>query len=283
MSVFGSGLTWAEGLRWHDGSIWVSDTQGGFLWTNEGGTWDCIPLESQSNGLWFLPDGSLIGSIFRENRLGRWDGKRFSEFVDLSQIAIGPLGDLVGDSHGGLYVDDVGFSAHLGESPRPGRIIYVDADKKPRVAAEGIEFPNGLAIIDEGNTLVVAETWNQRLIAFSVSERGKLSSKRIYADLSVTVNAQAQPDGICSAGKSGVWVSTLSGHSVALLEDGKLVDQVDTGDGFPISCCVAADSSLYVGVASSNGLPVLEAIANRTVFSHVERYDVFEANSRLGR
>lgn len=272
MSVYSDGLTWGEGPRWKDGALWVSDTQKGGIWTDSGGTWVFTPLAAQSNGLWFLPDGRLVGAIMRENRVGLWDGTDFSSYADLSAVAVGPLGDMVGDRHGGLYIDDVGYAAHLGEQPRPGRLIYVTPDGQATVAAAEVEFPNGLAIIDDGRTLVVAETWVQRLTAFTIGDDGQLTDKRLFADLAEIVHPEARPDGICAAPR-GVWVCTLTAHAVALVDASGQLAQISTGDGYPIACCLDPDGRLLVTVAESGGIPVMEAVANKTVRTHVEVYE----------
>ena len=273
MSRYADGLTWGEGPRVHDGSLWVSDPQGGVIWTDSGGGWHSLPLQSQSNGLWFLPDGRLVGAIMRERRVGLWTGSDFGEYADLSGLVTGPLGDMIGDERGGLYVDDVGYAAHLGEDPKPGRLVYVDPRGAARVAADGIEFPNGLALIDAGRTLVVAETWVQRLTAFTVGPDGVLTDQRLYADLAALVHPEARPDGIC-AGPSGVWVCTLTAQSVVLVDADGVQTSIGTGDGYPIACCLDGESRLLVTVAESGGIPVMEAVANKTVRTHVEAFDL---------
>ncbi len=272
MSVYSDGLTWGEGPRWKDGALWVSDTQKGGIWTDSRGPWTFTPLAAQSNGLWFLPDGRLVGAIMRENRVGLWDETDFRSYADLSAVAVGPLGDMVGDRHGGLYIDDVGYAAHLGEQPRPGRLIYVTPDGQATVAAAEVEFPNGLAIIDDGRTLVVAETWVQRLTAFTIGDDGQLTDKRLFADLAAIVHPEARPDGICAA-PHGVWVCTLTAHAVALIDASGQLAQISTGDGYPIACCLDAAGRLLVTVAESGGIPFMEAIANKTVRTHVEVYE----------
>jgi sugar lactone lactonase YvrE len=273
MSPYRDGLTWGEGPRWNDGALWVSDTQKGGIWTDRGGAWTFTPLAAQSNGLWFLPGGRLAGAIMSENRVGLWDGAGFGPYADLSAVVVGPLGDMVGDRHGGLYVDDVGFAAHRGEQPRSGRLIYVTPEGRVGVAAEGVEFPNGLAIIDDGRTLVVAETWVQRLTAFTIGEGGRLTDRRLFADLADVVHPKARPDGICAAPR-GVWVCTLTAHAVALVDQsGQLAQVIGTSDGYPIACCLDAAGRLFVTVAESGGIPVMEAVANKTVKTHVEVYE----------
>jgi sugar lactone lactonase YvrE len=272
MSLYGDGLTLGEGPRWNDGALWVSDPQKGGIWTDSGGTWAFTPLAAQSNGLWFLPDGRLVGAVMREKRVGLWDGADFGAYADLSAVAAGPLGDMVGDRHGGLYVDDVGYAAHLGEQPRPGRLIYVTPDGRATVAAEDVEFPNGLAIIDDSRTLVVAETWAQRLTAFTIGAGGQLTDRRLFADLAAVVDPEARPDGICAAAH-GVWVCTLTGHAIALVDQSGRLAQISTGDGHPVACCLDTAGRLFVTVAETGGIPVMEAVANKTLKTHVDVYE----------
>jgi sugar lactone lactonase YvrE len=272
MSRYREGLTLGEGPRWHDGALWVSDPQKGGIWTDSGGTWAFTPLAAQPNGLWFLPGGRLAGAIMREKRIGLWDGAGFEAYADLSDVAEGPLGDMVGDRHGGLYVDDVGYAAHLGEHPRPGRLIHVAPDGRATVAAEGVEFPNGLAIIDDGRTLVVAETWAQRLTAFTIGADGRLGDRRLFADLAAVVHPEARPDGICAA-PDGVWACTLTGHAVALVGPSGLLARIGTGAGQPVACCLGPAGRLFVTVAETGGRSVLEAVAAKTLKAHVEVYE----------
>lgn len=273
MSIAASGLTWGEGIRVVGKTGWVSDPQGGTFWTNEAGQWMSHPLASQSNGLWPLPDGRVVGAIIRERRVGLWDGKDFAHYADLSKVATGPLGDMVGDAKGGLYVDDVGYAAHLGDEPRPGRLIYVEpGGGAAHVAADSVLFPNGLAIIDGGHTLVLAETSNQRLLSFDMREDGTLGDRRVYADLAVLLGPDAQPDGIAAAADGGVWVATLGRHQVVRVQDGVVVHRIDLSDGVPVACFESADGTLWVTVADPGGLPFMEAVVKKVVTSTIQYF-----------
>ena len=130
MSKYASGMVWGEGPRWRDGALWLSDTQGSRLWTDASGRWAPFDVKSVPNGLWFLPDGRLVGAMMHEQRIGVWTGADWETYADLSHLKPGPLGDLVGDRNGNLYVDDVAYSLHKGEQPRPGRLLFVGAIAK---------------------------------------------------------------------------------------------------------------------------------------------------------
>lgn len=267
MDVYATGMLWGESPRWHAGALWLSDTQGSRLWTSESGAWDHTDLASPCNGLWFLPDGRLIAAISGEQRLGVWNGRGFDTYADLGG-ATGPLGDVVGDRDGSLYVDDVGYV--LGkQEPRPGQLLRIASDGAVSVAAPDIDFPNGLALIDGGRTLIVAETWTQRLLAFTVEPDGALTGRRLYADLARLVGPEARPDGIWPARGGGVWAACLTGHQVAHVNDEGLVRSLGTEDLLPIACCTDGGSRLFVTVADTRGRALADALAARQIWTEV--------------
>ncbi|MGW7531681.1 SMP-30/gluconolactonase/LRE family protein [Amycolatopsis sp. NPDC054798] len=270
MKPYRTGMIWGEGPRWHQGALWLSDTQGSRLWTDHGGNWSAMQLESPANGLWFLPDGRLTAAMMHENRIGVWTDGQFATYADLSGVATGPLGDLVGDEQGNLYVDDVGFGA--GQAPRPGRLLRVAVDGSVTVAAENIDFPNGLAFIDNGRTLIVAETTAQRLTAFTVGADGTLTDRRLYADLAELVGPHARPDGIWPV-PEGIWVATTTGHAVVLVQDNEMRTKISTGAAFPIACCSDGDR-LFVTLADTGGRPLLEALAAKAVQTTVAELEL---------
>lgn len=267
-----NGLRWGEGPRASGHALYVSDPHSKTLWIGESGAWSVHELASPSNGLGLLPDGTLVAALMDEVEVGRWDGSRFSTYADLRGIAQGPLGDLTVDAGGGLYVDDVGYAAHRGDPARPGRLLYVaPGGCRVSVAAEGLDFPNGLALVDDGRTLVVAETWRQRLVAFDVTSPGRLTARRTYTDLrdpggiGAEAGARMMPDGICAARDGGVWVATLTGQRIVRVRNGGVSDSLDTAPEHPVAVCAGPDGRLYVTLASSGGAQLMEAVAQRTV------------------
>ena len=273
MNIYATGMYFGEGPRWHAGALWMSDPQTSKLWTDASGTWSETSLESTSNGLWFLPDGRLLGTMMHEKRIGVWQDGHFATYVDLADIANGPLGDMTGDSAGNLYVDDVGY--YFGrEEPRPGRLLLIGTDRSVRVAIDGLEFPNGLGLTDAGRTMIVAETWAQRLRALTVKDDGTLGEPRLYADIAAIVGPEARPDGVWPTAE-GVWVCTLMGHKVVLIRDGEVLKSFDTGDRMPVACCVdGAGERLFVTLTDTAGLPLGEAIAQRTLSTEVAVFDL---------
>lgn len=263
-----TGMMWGEGIRWHRNSLWLSDTQASRLWTDAYGGWRSFDLASPSNGLWFLPDGRLVGAMMHQRRVGQWDGSRWRQYADLTAVAAGPLGDMVGDSHGNLYIDDVAFNASAGQAPVPGRIIMVRPDRSAAVAADDIEFPNGLALVDDERTLVVAQTAARRLSAFDVGPGGTLGTRRLYADLGEMLGADARPDGIWAA-HHGVWVAATEACLVARVSENQVHETISTAPLIPVACCLRDDGSLLATVADTHGLPLLDAIRRRSLSTSV--------------
>ncbi len=218
--------------------------------------------------------------MMAQRRIGVWDGMHWQTYADLGILNPGPLGDMIGDDEGNLYVDDVAYAAHAGEAARPGRLLFVGADGECRVAAEDIIFPNGMALIDGGRTLVVAETMAQRLTAFTVERPGVLSNRRPYFDIAAQLGADAKPDGMWGTSE-GIWICTLDGHCLVLVQDGKIIKRIETGSGCPIACCTDGGSRLFVTVAQTGGLPVIQAVAAKAVSAEVLVYklDNDEASS----
>lgn len=274
-----SDLIWAESPRWHQGVLWISDTQGSRLVAVEGAEAQVHPLDSPINGTAFLDSGDLVGAGMTSARIDRFDGERWQPYADLNEIGAGRLGDLTASDDGTIYVDDLGANqGHDGEVRNDGRLLKVDPRGEASVAAEGLVFPNGLALIDGGGTLVVAETFANRLTAFTVGPGGDLGERRLWADLGNELGPEYRPDGLWPASDGSIWAATATGESFVRVRDGEVVEHLDV-DGFAIACCLDADERrLFVTVAVSTdpSLSVLDAVASKQLRARVEQYSRVE-------
>lgn len=265
-----SGLIWAESPRWRDGVLWISDTQTPRLLAVGEDETETYDLDSPVNGTTFLPEGQLIAARITAKRLDRLAGEGWEPYVDLDGVAEGRLGDMTSRADGTIYVDDLGAT----DGPDGGRILRVDAAGRPSVAAADLVFPNGLALIDDGETLIVAETFANRLTAFTVGSNGDLLARRPWLDLARDLGPEHRADGLWASRDGSVWAATATGEAVIRVREGAVVDSFDT-DGFAIACCLDDDEqNLYVTTAKSNdsSQPVLEAVAQKKVAAQVDRY-----------
>ena len=165
-----------------------------------GGSMTTLPLPGHApSGLGFRPDGSLLIVSTEDRQLLRYDGETVDTVADLSDVAPADLGDMVVDNHGRAYIGSQAFHG--------GVILRVDPDDTVSVVAHDLDFPNGMAITPDHQTLIVAESIGRRLTAFSIGADGELSDRRVFAD-----GLDGPPDGICLDAEGGVWTAMTLAH-----------------------------------------------------------------------
>src|SRR6185369_1555963 len=100
---------------------------------------------------------------------------RLSLYADLSGIAKGTIDDMIIDGQGRAYVGDLGFDMPPpSDRGAPGRIMLVMPDGAARVVAEGLRFPNGIAVSSDHRRLVVAEMDGGCLADYDIEPNGGL-------------------------------------------------------------------------------------------------------------
>ncbi|MFN8099564.1 MAG: SMP-30/gluconolactonase/LRE family protein [Dermatophilaceae bacterium] len=240
-SVLRDGLAFGEGPRWRDGRLWFSDfyRRAVFTLTEDGAETEVVDVPTQPSGLGWLPDGRLLVSSMTDRTVLRLepDGT-LAVHADLTAYADHHVNDLVTDAAGRAYVGNFGYDLHhdmaerdvptiLGdESAGATRLVRVDPDGSVTVVAEGVRFPNGMALIDEGRTLILAETLRLQLTAFDVAPDGSLSNRRVWAS---TAPQMVAPDGICADPQGGIWVAAALGAAVVrYAEGGEVTGMVET-------------------------------------------------------
>jgi sugar lactone lactonase YvrE len=93
--------------------------------------------------------------------------------------------------------------------------------------ADGLAFPNGMLIMPDGLTLIVAESYAKRLTAFDVNADGGLSNQRVWADLGDGV-----PDSSCADAENAVWYADVPNkRCVRIREGGTVLAQNDLHHG----------------------------------------------------
>jgi sugar lactone lactonase YvrE len=225
-----TGRMFLESPRWRDGALWVAD------W----GAHEALRLRADHSAevvartnsfpmcIEHLPDGRLLIVDSSERRLARVEADAtLVTHVDLSGLserrAIG--NDIVVDGRGNIYVNDVNFD-FPGEKPRPGWIALVTPDGKACKVAEGLMFPNGMAVTPDNRTLIVAESYAQQLSAFDIAADGTLSNRRVWA------KTEGPPDGICIDAEGCVWYACVPSRScIRVREGGQVVQTVETDRG----------------------------------------------------
>lgn len=236
------GFHYLEGPRWHRGRLYFADFYGHTVYSvgAEGRVDVVCPVPAQPSGLGFDSEGRLLVVSMLDRRLLRFEAGVPTEIADLTEIAPGPLNDMVVDEHGRAYIGNFGSDLTNGEEISPTSLVRVGLDGRAEVASEELVFPNGMVITPDGKTLIVAESFAFRISAFDIAADGALSARRIWAkfaerpapDISAVLNSDAViPDGLCMDEDGALWVADAKGSgALRIREGGEVVDFVSTGD-----------------------------------------------------
>ena len=225
-----TGLTFGESPRWHDGRLWFCN------WGMQevmavalDGTSEIVvrvPTTIPFSIDW-LPDGRLLVVSGREGLLlhREPDGALVSH-ADLSSLSRHPWNEIVVEGHGNAYVNSIGFDFPAGAFA-PGIIALVAPDGAVRQVADGLAFPNGMVVTPDNVTLIVAESYANRLTAFDIAADGSLSNRRVWAEL-----PGGHPDGICLDAENAVWYGDVPAQRcVRVREGGEVLQTVELDRG----------------------------------------------------
>jgi gluconolactonase len=259
--VIADGFTWAEGPVWiaNGGYLLLSDVPKNrmYRWAPgshaasiflepSGGTETKGFREPGSNGL--KPGGRgrllvadsgnraivLLDLRTKAKRLiaQRFDGKRLNSPNDL---VVGP--------DGAIWFTDPPYGLEgIEDSPlkeqSANRVYRLGPDGKVTAIESQLHFPNGIAFSPDGGTLYVSNSDpnNAIILAWDVSSAGKLSRRRVFADMTALAkDAPGLPDGMTVDERGNLWATGPGGIHV-LAPDGRELGLISTG--VAISNCV---------------------------------------------
>jgi len=249
-----TGLAYPESARWHDGRLWFCN------W----GTQEVVAIDLEGTSevvvrvptslpfsIDWLRDGRLVVVSGPERLLLRLEpDASLATHADLRLVSERSLNEIVVDGRGNAYVNGIGFDMRAGEAFAPGIMALVTPDGSARQVADGIAFPNGMAVTPDNSTLIVAESYGRKLTAFEIAGDGALSNRRVWADLGDGV-----PDGICVDATNAVWYADVPNkRCVRVREGGEVLQSVDVDRGcFACALGGAAGTTLFILAAEWRG------------------------------
>jgi gluconolactonase len=193
-------------------------------------------------------NGSVIRRITQDDQ-----GRRFRYPNDVTPDRI----------NGGFYFTDPGEFMKY----EPGRIFYVSPQGQVRTISDGaVDFPNGIVLRPDGQTLLVAESLQNRVLEFRVTEPGRIDSRfRIFAILpsfpNPWTNGEAEPDGMALDEAGNLYVAHFGAGLVHVLNpNGQLLGSLGTGSNSITNLAFGgADfNELYVYAANGNSIQEFE-------------------------
>lgn len=278
ITTVATGFHFLEGPRWRDDRIWFSDFYGHRVYSclEDGGDLRIeAQVPQQPSGTGRLPDGRTLIVSMRDRLLLRREGDgSLVSHADLSGHARGHLNDMVVDDRGRAFVGEFGFDLMGGAPPEPGRLMRADPDGTVTTVADDLRFPNGMVITPEG-TLLVGESFGNRITAFDIGADGALINRRVWAQfgpvptgddiLEALGQIAVAPDGACLDADGAMWVADAAhARVVRVREGGEIVDEIglDTGvfacmlggaDGRTLFLCAAPDFLEHNRVQAKEG------------------------------
>jgi sugar lactone lactonase YvrE len=239
------GLGFPESTRWHDGRVslcnWGSGEVLAVTSDGEPETVARLPEATLPFSIDWLADGRLVVVDGPRRLLLADAGQGLEVYADLTGFGPAPFNEIVVDLAGNAYVNG-----------GPGVVVLVRPDGGVSEVADGLQFPNGMALVDEGRTLLVADSYAQELVGFDVAGDGSLSGRRLWAGL------DHAPDGICADADGAIWVATVPGRRCErVLEGGRVVQTIDVDRGC-FSCMLGGEDgrTLFIGAAEWRGMDV---------------------------
>lgn len=238
------GIHFGESVRFHDGHVWFADWAAHrIIEVHDLGHRVVVEVDSFPLCFDFQPDGRALIVNSTEQLLMRLepDGT-LSVQADLSVVTTKPWNDIVVAENGNAYVNTINFDFPGGE-PVPGLVALVRTDGVVSVVGRDLWFPNGMAITEDGLTLIVAESYGNCLTAFEIGSDGTLENRRVWAP-----TPGDHPDGICIDSEGAVWYADVGNkHCVRVCEGGEVLDTIEIDRGaFDCALSRRGDPKLFV-------------------------------------
>jgi sugar lactone lactonase YvrE len=224
-----SGILLGESPRWHGDRLWFSDWAAHEVVAVDlaGKREVIVRVPSFPFSIDWLADGRLVivsggdGLLLRREL----DGSLVTH-ADLTGLSAHPWNEIVVDGRGNAYVNNIGFDFPGGEFAT-GIVALVRPDGSAQQVADGVAFPNGMVVTPDNSTLILAESYGNRLTAFDIGADGNLSKRRVWADLD-----DAFPDGICLDEETAVWYGDVPNkRCVRVREGGELLQTIHIDRG----------------------------------------------------
>jgi sugar lactone lactonase YvrE len=247
-----AGLAFGESPRWHDGRLWLADwgAQEVLAVDVEGASEVIDHIRSFPFCIDFLPDGRLLVVSADDQKVFRReaDGSLVTH-ADLAGLSDTKWNDIATDGRGNAYINNIGFE--FGGEFAPGFVTLVGRNGAVRQVADGLSFPNGMVVTPDGGTLIVAESYANRLTAFDIEADGGLSNRRPWADL----GDGAAPDGICLDAEGTVWYGDVPNkRCVRVREGGEVLQTIELDRGcFACALGGPAGRTLFMVVTEWRG------------------------------
>ncbi len=226
-----------EGPRWHAGRLLMVDSLARTILavSLDGKIETVCEIAGISGGMGVLPNGDLLVTSMFDRKLLRYRGSEQTGEIDLSAASAGTIDDMIVDARGRIYVGDLGIDL-MSPNRAPdasrgaGRILLVGEDGSARTVAEGLSFPNGIAV--SGDLLVVGESDGDCISAYKIAPDGSLHSHK-------RIGHFGEPDGVAIDCENAVWISLFKEDAFVRIDrEGRELQRISVAGRRAIACAL---------------------------------------------
>ena len=176
-------------------------------------------------GLAFHPDGSLWVAEEGDDIHGLMritpDAEAAIIVNEFDGKPLNGANDLIFDRDGNIYFSDPWRTS--AENPIGGFYRYT-VDGELQQLDSGLAFPNGLALTEDGQYVLLAETFRNRILRYRIDTDGTVGPREVWA----TTNEPSGPDGMAMAEDGSLYVAHFSGGTVDIFSpEGKLTGVIE--------------------------------------------------------
>jgi sugar lactone lactonase YvrE len=192
---------------------------------------------------------------------------------------------LLVDPEGRAYVSSFYREIESDGELRATSIVLVDPDGRASLAAGGLICPNGIALTQDGRTLLVAETLLGRITAFDRAPDGSLGDRRTWAQFATSCPSSIPsriiasdlllPDGICLDAEGALWIADAGGSgAVRVKEGGEILARVAVEDMSVYAVALGGDDGRTLFLCAAPPLFTTDYETNREACLLATRVDV---------
>ena len=188
------------------------------------------------------------------------DGQRIKAEAKgvIAGLPINQPNDLAIDEDHGFYFTD--------STRHDGKVFYVGFDGKQKVVAQRLDYPNGIVLTPDRDVLLVAESYQNRILLIRLSEVGVAQGKpEVLIDLPRN-NAPYDPENVAKTGNlpdglaldraGNLWVAHYGMQALQVISpSGKRIASIDTGIPATSNLCFSTPDAEQVIVTGGTKEP----------------------------
>lgn len=214
----------------HAGNSYFTTLSGGqIMQIDQAGKVTLWAESSCPNGQAILPNGMHLICNSKSGCLEQYgrDGEVLRTRTDriFAGVEVCCPNDVISDRTENIYFTD--------SIRHTGKVFFLGKDGSQRTVAEHLDYPNGLVLSKDGETLFVAESYQNRILSCTLREPGLAEPPTVFCSLPAHPSGKATdnlPDGLTLDDRGNVWVAHYGMGAIHRLSTlGVVAFTVETG------------------------------------------------------